>query len=92
MFENLLIDEGDDEVNAKQVKVTANFGNGATVPEDIALACTMMVAGVAEQRTKGGTPTSESLGDYSISYKDVENSTDIVSIKGILDNYVNIVI
>lgn len=89
-FENLIDDQDDDSY--KQVKVTAIFGNGATVPEDIALACTMMVAGVAEKRTKGGTPSSETLGDYSISYKDVEGASDITSIKGILDRYVDVIL
>jgi hypothetical protein len=87
MFENLIMDEGDNEVTYKQVKVTANFGAGATVPEDIALACTMIVAGIAEKRLKGGNPSSESLGDYSITYKSIEGSSEFSSIKAILDSY-----
>lgn len=77
-FDNILDDtEGVADSSVRRLlKVTATFGNAASVPADIALAATKMVAGWAEKGLKGGTPASESLGDYSISFSNAAGATD----------------
>lgn len=73
----------------RSVKVTAVFGAGATVPDDVKLAATIMVSKVCEKRLKGGTPSSESLGDYSISFKTQaeEDKDTFDQVEGLLDHY-----
>lgn len=92
-FDNILDDENPqaDQNIKRLIKVTANFGTSATVPADVALAATMIVAKVAEKGLKGGTPASESLGDYSISFKSeavATNPSDLSpEITALLDPY-----
>jgi len=87
-----LLDPDEQQIGERRVKITANWGYGATVPEDVVLACTMIVADIAEKRIKGGTPSSESLGDYSITYKSIEGGGYFAGVKAILDHYLNIII
>lgn len=66
------------------VKITGTFGWSASVPEDITYCATLL----ASIMYKGNSPkniTSESIGDYSISY-DADGSKE-ASIKSILDKY-----
>lgn len=91
-FFDYIIDEDEEWIGEKRVKVNADFGNGATVPEDIALACTMLVASIAEKRIKGGTPSSETLGDYSITFKSLSEDSSLAGVKTILDSYFDPVI
>ena len=72
----------------KSVKITATFGSSAAVPELVKLAATRMLAKILENRLKGGTKiTSESLGDYSHSYGEIDEAAEILGIKNILDQY-----
>ena len=52
----------------QNIKVYGTFGYSASVPEDIKLATTMLVAGIVEKGLKGGNLESEKLGDYSVSF------------------------
>ena len=71
----------------KRIKVTATWGHSSTVPKDIELAATMLVASIVEKGMKGGTIMSESLGDYSVSYANVDNLSSALGVKNILDKY-----
>lgn len=75
----------------RAVKVTATFGEATTVPDDISLVATMMVAEIARART-GGEAQSESLGDYSITYVDVSKSANLVGANVILDTHRDVII
>jgi hypothetical protein len=68
----------------KRIKVTGIWGNSTVVPADIELAATMLVAEVIEKGLKGGKISSETLGDYTVSFDNVNVSIDV---KRILDRY-----
>lgn len=70
----------------QRVKIVADWGG---VTKDIELATTMLVGKIIEKGMKGGTVTSESLGDYSITYADVENVAKEMGIQKILAPYRN---
>ena len=71
----------------KRIKITAKWGYKSTVPKDIELATTILVAGTIEQGLKGGKIKNESLGDYSVAFEMTEDSPNILSVNKILDNY-----
>jgi len=71
----------------KRIKITAKWGYKSTVPEDIKLATTILVAGVVEQGLKGGKVKNESLGDYSVAFEMMEDSPNILSVNKILNHY-----
>lgn len=88
-FENIL-DEIDEETDAdikRLISVTATFGASATVPADVELAATKLVASIAEKSTDGGDLVSESLGDYSHSFAEVDELADALGIYNILDQW-----
>jgi len=68
------------------VKINATWGWSASAPEEIKLAATRMLSKVIDNRS-GGEMTSESLGDYSISYKDIDEAAEVLGVKDILDQY-----
>lgn len=70
----------------KRLKIVGQFGNAASVPDDISLAATMLVAECVSA-SAGGTKKSESLGDYSVTYDFLTNSTRALGIDKILDQY-----
>lgn len=70
----------------RRVKITGNFGV-SSVPEDIVLAATILLSGVVEKGLKGGTILSEDLGDYSVTYKAIDDISSVMSVKDILDRY-----
>jgi len=71
----------------KRLKVTGKFGHSSSVPKDIELVATMLISNVIEKGLKGGKVTSESLGDYSISFEDIQQSASLLNVKNILDQY-----
>ena len=71
----------------KRIKVTAKWAFDTSVPKDIELAATMLVSTVIEKGLKGGKVTSESLGDYSISFGDFEDAAQTMSIRNLLNGY-----
>lgn len=89
-FENL-IDEGDEDgADTKRlIKVTASFGASSSVPADIELAATQLVAAIAERRVSGGVGAkkAESLGDYSVTFADVGIMAEELSVTSILDGW-----
>lgn len=70
----------------RRIKISGNWGS-ATVPKDVELAATMLLAGIVEKGLKGGTVQSEDLGDYSVTYKDIDMISSVMGVKEILDNY-----
>lgn len=71
----------------KRVKITATWGHQSSVPKDIELAATILVAGIIEKGAKGGPVTSETLGDYTISFGNVDNLSTVLGVKDILSKY-----
>jgi hypothetical protein len=90
-FEDILDDEdigrSDAEEDRRLLKVTADFGASATVPADVELAATKLVAQIAEKRLKGGPLASESLGDYSHSFGEFNETADALGVYNILDQW-----
>ncbi len=78
---------GDWTTGIKRVKVTAVWGASSVVPEDISLATTMLVSSIIEKGMRGGTISSESLGDYSVSFVNVDKVSSSLGVKAILDKY-----
>jgi hypothetical protein len=52
----------------QNITVTANWGYG-NAPKDLQFACTVLVAGIINAQTKTNDKASESIGNYSVSYK-----------------------
>jgi len=71
----------------KRIKITATWGHSSTVPKDIELAATMLVSSIIEKGMKGGTIMSESLGDYSVSFANIDTLSSSVGVKEILSKY-----
>ena len=70
----------------QNVKITGTFGDSATVPDDISLAATMLVAELVNS-SQGGSVKQESLGEYSVTFQDIKNSADDLGVYDILDRY-----
>ena len=75
----------------RAIKITATFGEATTVPDDVSLVATMMVAEIARARS-GGNAQSETLGDYSITYVDVTKSAELVGANAILETHRDVII
>lgn len=71
----------------KRIKIIGKFGYGTTVPKDIELAATILVGKIIEKGKDGGNVQSESLGDYSVSYKPLDEVSGEFGVKKILDPY-----
>lgn len=69
----------------RRLKVTAVFGASTSVPADVELAATKLVASIAVKRTKGGETKSEKLGDQTLAYKDIDEEATALGIYNILD-------
>lgn len=70
----------------RRIKITGNWGQSA-VPKDIELAATMLLAGIVEKGLKGGTVLSEDLGDYSVTFKEIDMISSVMGVKEILDKH-----
>lgn len=71
----------------RRIKVTATWGSASTVPKDITLATTMLVASIIEKGLHGGKLSSESLGDYKVTYADLDESSQALGVKKILNTH-----
>jgi len=71
----------------RRIKVTGVFGHSSSVPKDIELAATILVASVIEKGVSGGRIRQEALGDYSVSFEDMDESDQVLGVKRILDKY-----
>lgn len=70
----------------KRVSITANFGV-TTIPADIELAATKLLASILAKYTKGGETKSEKVGDVQFSFKDIDEAAGAMGIYNILDQY-----
>jgi len=71
----------------KRIKVKGVWGHSTSVPADIELVTTMLVASIIEKGLKGGKVKTESLGDYSVTYADINETAQAIGVKKILDAY-----
>jgi len=73
----------------QNVKVTGTFGYASTVPEDIRLVATKLVAGIIEEKyiKEVGVIKSERLGEYSVTIQDIEKMANRLGVLQILDRY-----
>jgi hypothetical protein len=72
------------------IDVEAIWGWYETAPEEIKLCATKLMASLLSVRLKGGEAQSESLGDYSITYTDIDEKAKELGITNILDQYRNL--
>jgi len=73
----------------QNIKITGTFGYSVTIPEDVRLAATKLVAGIIEEKNIdiAGEIKSERLGEYAITVQDVEKMANHLGIKDILNQY-----
>ena len=73
----------------KNVKVYATFGFSASVPDEIAYVATVLIANmIQENYSSTDDVKAESLGEYSVTYGDVDKSASTMpEVKTILDRY-----
>ena len=73
----------------QNIKVTGTFGNTSTIPEDIRLAATMLVAAIIRdsQTDLTGKVETERLGEYSVTFQDISDSADRLKVKDLLNYY-----
>ena len=71
----------------KRIKVTAKWGQSSSVPADIEMVATMIVGTIIQKGQQGGIIQSESLGDYSVTFANLDESVNMLGIKKILDTY-----
>jgi len=74
-------------IGKQRIKITGVWGESSTVPKDIELAATMLVAGIVEKGLKGGSVQSESLGDYSVTFKNIDDISSVMGVREILNHY-----
>lgn len=70
----------------RAVKVTGVFGYDAA-PEPVKLAAIQLAAKIINEGLRGGQVSAETLGSYHIDYREVEEATESLGIKEILNQY-----
>jgi len=69
-------------------KITAKWGYSATVPEDLKLATTIIVAGILKKQVSTGKDiVSEKIGDYQVAYDKAKGLTDFENARSIIESY-----
>ena len=71
----------------RRIKITADWGAAVTVPKDIQLAATMLVAKIIEKPLKGGQLSQVKLGEYSANFRKIDEVAEAMGIYNILDKY-----
>lgn len=73
--------------NRKRVaKITGVFGR-ASVPTPVKLAAVKLAAKVINEGLRGGQVNAETLGSYTINYREIDESAESLGIKEILNQY-----
>ena len=68
------------ERGIQNVEVTAKWGFGATVPNDIKHACTVITSAIVlAQTNQDGEVESEKIGNYTVKYKSESHKADVES-------------
>lgn len=70
----------------RAVKLSATFGF-ATVPNPIKLVALKLAGKILEKGLKGGEASAESLGEYSIDYKEINEHAESLGVFDILNQY-----
>lgn len=70
----------------RAIKVIGTFGY-SSVPSPVKFAGIQLAAKIINEGLRGGQVSSESLGSYNISYKDIDEKVDSMGIKEILNQY-----
>lgn len=68
-------------------KITGKWGYCSCVPDDISFVATVLASGMYLNARGAGAVKSESIGQYSVSYDNLQNWSDFKSISLVLDNY-----
>lgn len=88
-YQQLLLKTGGYTLGVQNIAITGEFGLFATLPEDIKFACIVLVAGIIINQTM---PTqakvSESIGNYSVSYRSDKEFTDYQRAMDIINSYI----
>jgi hypothetical protein len=72
----------------QNVHITAKWGYSVVCPQDLALAATVLTAGILINYTKSsGNVRSETIGKYSASYDSAQGWDDFKKVMIILNNY-----
>lgn len=72
----------------QNVAIQGNFGLFQELPDDLKFACTVIVAGIINNQTKGKeNVTSENIGSYSVSYSDDKGISDFTRALQTINNY-----
>ncbi len=71
---------------SKGLEVIGTFGY-TSVPLPVKLAAIKLSSRIVDEGLRGGQVGSESLGDYSIDYKDINDEADALGVKEILNQY-----
>lgn len=72
----------------QNVEVDAIHSMSKTLPEDIKFACTVLVAGIYNNRNSSGKEgTTEKIGNYSITYHSKKELTDLETAKLAISGY-----
>ena len=68
-------------------RITAKWGYCDCVPDDIKFVATVLASGMYLNNQGAGAVTSESIGQYSVSYDNKQNWSDFANINNVLNNY-----
>lgn len=71
----------------RRIKVTASFGFSTSVPNDIALIATKLVAKVLEKGIDGGKLASSQIGDQQVNFESIDEAAEALGIYQTLDMY-----
>jgi hypothetical protein len=71
----------------QNVKVMAKWGLFEEVPDDLRLACSILVAGIINVSLKKQGIKSEQIGNYKVTYADDQGLADYERAKGIIHSY-----
>ena len=77
----------------QNIKVKAKWGSSVDCPPDISFVATVLVAGIVNYSLNAeGEVKSESIGGYSVTYKDEKQWQDLERAKEILQGYKKIIL
>ncbi len=69
------------------VKVNAKFGHSSSVPEDVGLVATKLVAAIFNEAIKGGKVSSQEIGDQKITFMKIDEMAEAMGIYQTLEQY-----
>lgn len=75
-------------IGDQNIKITAQWGYSEECPKDIKFVCTVLVAGIINYSLSAeGEVKSESIGNYSVTFKDERQWQDFEQARAILESY-----